>query len=107
MENRVDRKSDESVYQPKIHRDRIRVLYGLKLHTGMPMTVLVDKAIRDLAEHYDYQLPGEDQVEVPPETETWDELCEYVDFLNNLDLLEYMTKLGIACSNEPRRDTDQ
>jgi len=27
MENRIDKKEDESLYQPKIHSERIRALY--------------------------------------------------------------------------------
>jgi hypothetical protein len=42
MENRIDRKNDESLYQPKIHSERIRALYQLKQDTGKPMTVLLD-----------------------------------------------------------------
>jgi hypothetical protein len=52
MENRIDRKDDESLYQPKIHSERVRALYNLKLATGKPMTVLLDQATRDLAENY-------------------------------------------------------
>jgi hypothetical protein len=50
MENRIDRKDDESLYQPKIHSERIRKLYVLKEITGLPMTVLVDAAIREFLE---------------------------------------------------------
>jgi len=58
MENRIDRKDDESLYQPKIHSERIKTLYGLKQATGKPMTVLLDQAIHDL----DY-LKGLDELE--------------------------------------------
>ena len=50
MTERIDRRSDENLYQPKIHSERIRDLYALKLITGLPMTVLVDQAIRDFIE---------------------------------------------------------
>ena len=50
MENRIGRKDDESLYQPKIHSERIRKLYALKEITGLPMTVLVDAAIREFLE---------------------------------------------------------
>ena len=50
MHERIDRKTDENLYQPKIHSRRIRELYALKEMTGMPMTVLVDLAIRELIE---------------------------------------------------------
>ena len=45
MKERIDRKSDEYLYQPRIHSDRIRSLYQIKLVTGIPLTVLLDMAI--------------------------------------------------------------
>ena len=56
MENRIDRRGDESLYQPKIHSDRIRNLYQIKEMTGIPMTVLVDIAIREFLEGYQEQV---------------------------------------------------
>ena len=50
MNERIDRQGDENLYQPKIHSKRIRELYALKVVTGLPMTVLVDQAIRDFLE---------------------------------------------------------
>ena len=50
MKERIDRKTDENLYQPKIHSRRIRELYALKEMTGIPMTVLVDLAIQELIE---------------------------------------------------------
>lgn len=47
MKERIDRRTDENLYQPKIHSGRIRDLYSLKVITGLPMTVLVDQAIHD------------------------------------------------------------
>ncbi len=47
MKERINRQGDEKLYQPKIHSDRIRELYSLKLLTGLPMTVLLDYAIRE------------------------------------------------------------
>jgi hypothetical protein len=52
MENRIDRKTDENLYQPKIHSERIRALYQLKQETGKPLTVLLDQAVRDFAASY-------------------------------------------------------
>ncbi len=46
MKERIDRQGDENLYQPKIHSNRIRELYALKVITGLPMTVLVDQAIQ-------------------------------------------------------------
>src|SRR5688572_26101559 len=92
MENRIDRKNDESLYQPKIHSERVRTLYSLKQATGKPMTVLLDQAIRDLAENYGiiYQFEEETALE-KVEQETWEEICEYRRFL---DELEYQRCLG-------------
>lgn len=45
MKDRINRQNDENLYQPKIHSDRIRSLYQLKLITGIPLTVLLDLAI--------------------------------------------------------------
>ena len=50
MKERINRQTDENLYQPKIHSERIRDLYALKVITGLPMTVLVDQAIRDFIE---------------------------------------------------------
>lgn len=46
MKERIDRQDDENFYQPKIHSDRIKELYQLSQETHLPMTVLVDYAIR-------------------------------------------------------------
>jgi hypothetical protein len=92
MENRIDRKNDESLYQPKIHSERIRALYQLKQETGKPMTVLLDQAIRDFAASYGTQSPlGEDSFLRTVDQETWDEICEYRRFLDDL---EYQNCLG-------------
>ena len=50
MKERINRQTDENLYQPKIHSERIRALYELKVITRLPMTVLVDMAIRDFLE---------------------------------------------------------
>ena len=86
MENRIDRKDDESLYQPKIHSERIKTLYSLKQATGQPMTVLLDQAIRDLAESYGviYQFEEEPVLE-KVEEETWEDIREYRKFLDELD----------------------
>jgi len=97
MENRIDRKNDESLYQPKIHSERIKTLYTLKEATGKPMTVLLDQAIGDLAANYGviYQVEEEPVLE-KVEQETWEDIREYrklldeVDYLRCLDELEKM-----------------
>lgn len=48
MKDRICRSTDENLYQPKIHSERIRSLYQIKLVTGIPLTVLVDMAIEKL-----------------------------------------------------------
>jgi hypothetical protein len=49
---RVRREDDGPVYQPKIHSSKIRELYLIKQATGIPMTVLLDRAIAALVESY-------------------------------------------------------
>jgi len=94
MENRIDRKNDESLYQPKIHSERIKTLYGLKQTTGKPMTVLLDQAIRDLAANYGviYQLEEEPILE-KVEQETWEEIAEYRSFLDQLEYQRCLDEL--------------
>ena len=94
MENRIDRKDDESLYQPKIHSERIRTLYNLKQATGRPMTVLLDLAIRDLAERYGVEHHFEDEpVLEKAGEETWEEICEYRETLDRLDYLRCLLRL--------------
>lgn len=52
MKERIDRQDDENIYQPKIHSDRIRELYELSQETHLPMTVLVDYALRGYFQAY-------------------------------------------------------
>jgi hypothetical protein len=94
MENRIDRKDDESLYQPKIHSVRIRTLYKLKQVTGKPMTVLLDQTIRDLAENYgvEHHLEGEPVLEKLAE-ETWEDYVEYRQHLDRLDYLKCLLEL--------------
>jgi hypothetical protein len=107
MENRIDRKGDESLYQPKIHSDRIKTLYGLKLETDKPMTVLLDEAIRDLAEKYSIeQQPEEAPVYQTVEPETWEEICEIRRLLDQVDYLENLAELEQLKGNEQGRKTD-
>src|SRR5258706_610833 len=92
MENRIDRKNDENLYQPKIRSERIRSLYRLKQETGKPMTVLLDQAIQDFAASYGTQSPfSEESFLRNADQETWEEICEYRRFL---DELEYQRCLG-------------
>jgi len=94
MENRIDRKNDESLYQPKIHSERVKTLYSLKQATGKPMTVLLDQAIRDLAANYGitYQFEEEPVLE-KVEQETWEEVREFRTFLDGLEYQRCLDEL--------------
>jgi hypothetical protein len=46
MTERISRKDDEKLYQPKIHSQRIRELHQIVEQSGLTMTVLVDIALR-------------------------------------------------------------
>lgn len=94
MENRIDRKDDESLYQPKIHSERIRTLYSLKQATGKPMTVLLDQAIRDLAANYGviYHF-GEEPLLEKVDQETWEDIREYREFLDQLEYQKCLEEL--------------
>ena len=92
MENRIDRKNDENLYQPKIHSERIRTLYRLKEASGAPMTVLLDQAIQDFSKSFGDQSPySEESFLRNADQETWEEICEYRKFLDDL---EYQRCLG-------------
>lgn len=52
MTERIARDGDRSVYQPRIHAERISELYKIKLITGLPLTVLVNEAISEFVEKY-------------------------------------------------------
>ena len=87
MENRIGRKNDENLYQPKIHSERIRSLYRLKQETGKPMTVLLDQAIHDFAASYGTESPYSEQSFLRnADQETWEEICEYRKFLDELEV---------------------
>lgn len=94
MENRIDRKNDESLYQPKIHSERIRTLYQIKQATGKPMTILLDEAIREFAASYGTQNPIEGlQILQRADQETWEEICEYRKFLDDLEYQKCLDEL--------------
>ena len=94
MKDRIERQDDEHLYQPRIHSERIRTLYGLKQVTGKPMTVLLDQAIRDLAESYGVeQQPPSNLTLETVEPETWEEICDYRKLLDQLDYLRCLEEL--------------
>ena len=94
MENRIDRKNDEALYQPKIHTERIRVLYRLKQETGKPMTVLLDQAIQDFASSFGDQSPmSEESFLRNADRETWEEICEYRNFLDQMEYQKCLDEL--------------
>jgi len=107
MENRIDRKGDERLYQPKIHSDRIKTLYGLKKETGKPMTVLLDQAIHDLAERYKVERQIEEESDYQKvEPETWEEICEVRRLLDQVDYLECLAELEQFKGNGEGRTTN-
>ena len=94
MENRIGRKDDESLYQPKIHSQRVKALYGLKQVTGKPMTVLLDQAISELAERYGAGHHSEEELVMEEvEKETWEEIREYRRLLDQLDYQKCLEEL--------------
>jgi len=94
MKNRIDRRGDESLYQPKIHSQRIRTLYSLKQETGKPMTVLLDQAIRDFAAKYGVEHHEEEHpVLRGVKDESWEEIREYRTLLDELDYQRCLDEL--------------
>src|SRR5688572_30616179 len=94
MENRIDRTNDESLYQPKIHSERVKELYRLKEATGAPMTVLLDFAIREFIESYG--VPGpitQEPFLQKVDQDTWEEICEYRKTLDRLDYQKCLEEL--------------
>lgn len=50
------RKDDEGLYQPKIHSQRIRELHVLCERLQVPMTVVVDEALKEYIEETNKKL---------------------------------------------------
>ena len=65
MVERINRETDERIYQPKIHSSLIHEIYKIREITGLPMTVIVDHAIREYLEKYeaDISLAGQVNLE--------------------------------------------
>ena len=85
MEKGIDRTNGEFPYQPQINSERMRTLYRLKKETGKPMTVLLDQALEDLARSFGVQSPlSEGSFLRNADQETWNAICEYRKFLDDL-----------------------
>jgi hypothetical protein len=94
MEEKIERKNDENLYQPKIHSERIRELYRLKVATGTPMTVLLDFAIREFVASYSTSGPvTEEPMFQNVSDETWEEICQYRRHLDALDYQRCLLEL--------------
>jgi hypothetical protein len=52
MHERVIRHDDEGLYQPRIHSRWIRELHAISQETGVPITVLVDRALQEFTVSY-------------------------------------------------------
>jgi hypothetical protein len=52
---RIIRDADEHLYQPAIHSDLIKELYRIKTETGIPLTKLVDMALRDFIDAMNFE----------------------------------------------------
>lgn len=84
MNERIDRQDDENIYQPKIHSDRIKELYTLSQETGLPMTVIVDYALRSyfntyMGEKQRVQAEAELNIEMHNEQDRMDHQFDDVD----------------------------
>ena len=100
MENRINRRGDASLYQPKITSERVRSLYALKQQTGKPMTVLLDQAIGDLTERYRIEKTAREMpVLERVEAETWEEILEYRKLLDELDYLACLEEIKSINNN--------
>jgi hypothetical protein len=53
MVERINRRADEKIYQPKIHSSLIHEIYKIGERTGQPMTVIIDQAIREYLGKYE------------------------------------------------------
>ena len=65
MGEKISRVNDRDLYQPKIHSERIRDLYRIRILTHIPMTVLLDMAIAEFVEKMEMEF--EEKREFKPE----------------------------------------
>lgn len=61
MTERINRQGDERLYQPRIHSSLIRAIYIVREATGLPMTVIVDQAIREYLGKYEAAVAPDSQ----------------------------------------------
>ncbi len=52
MVERVSRKGDERVYQPQLRAELVSELWRIKQETGIPMTVLIETAVKEFVERH-------------------------------------------------------
>ena len=84
MGERIKRQTDENVYQPKIHSERIKELFEIRVQTGFPLTVLVDTAIREFVGKYRARLSNEDIKRFEPgDVDDFEDLSTYLDPYQN------------------------
>ena len=88
MRERINRKGDERVYQPRIRAVRIHDLHEMKIYTGRPMTVLLDEALSlylasfmtspDYLEWCDH-LERKIDERTDPDNDDYEDLSTYID----------------------------
>jgi hypothetical protein len=78
---RVIRETDEKLYQPKIHSDRIKELYRIKTITHLPITVLVDMAIAEFIEKMDLEMEKPDDCHQEKPYNPWDDPEDLTTYL--------------------------
>lgn len=91
MIERINRKTDHKIYQPRIHSKRIRELRVVREFTHRPMTVILDEAISFYLSTFftspDYKTYEEAmwQKESEAEEPTDPNLDDYEDLANFID----------------------
>lgn len=87
---RLSRKDDKAVYQPKIRAARIHDLHLMREFTHKPMTVLVDEALAVFLANFmtspeytawceSIEQGIEERLTSEPNTDDYDDLSNYID----------------------------